>query len=339
VLQALFEYQTLVCEITGLDVSNASLYDGHTAAAEACSIALHAARGRDRNRILCSQTVHPSTGAVLDTHFRGLGATIERVPSDRGVTNGDRLAEMLDESVAAVLIQSPNFYGCLEDLTGVAERVHAAGSLLILSADPISLGLLKPPGEWGADIAVGDGQPLGMPMYFGGPSVGFIAVTDALLRKLPGRIVGETVDDRRGRAFVLTLQAREQHIKRERATSNICTNQSLAAIRAAIFLNALGRKGFTELAEQNLSKAHFLADRLLEIPGCSMCFDRPFFNEFVLDVGCPAEPVLTELHSEGILGGIPVPEVSDSAVLIAVSEKRTRSEMDRYVELLRNGLP
>lgn len=335
VLQALFEYQTLVCELMGLDVSNASLYDGHSAAAEACSIALQVAKGKTRKRILCSEGVHPSTLAVLATHYRGLEVDLVQIPTQNGVTGWEQLFDSLDESTAAVLVQSPNYYGNIEDLSGVAEKAHDSGAMLILSSNPISLGILKSPGEWGADIAVADGQPLGIPMYFGGPSVGLIAASERLLRRMPGRIVGQTLDSRGERAFVLTLQAREQHIKRERATSNICTNQSLTAIRAAIFMAALGKRGFKELAEQNLSKAHYFASRLCEDGECRMFFAASYFNEFVIDLHRPAGAVLAALRSQGILGGLALPELSDSAVLVAVTEKRSRTEMDRYVEILK----
>ena len=331
-LQALFEFQTLICELTGMAVSNASLYDGHTAAVEACSIALQA--GKNRKRIIISGAIHPNTLSVIDTHFAGLELNIEIAPIERGTTDFDLVYEMLDDRVAALFIQTPNYFGCLEDLTGVAEKVHNAGAQLILSCNPISLGILRAPGEWGADIAIGDGQPLGLPMYLGGPSLGFIATTKKLIRRLPGRIVGQTLDTEGRRAFVLTLQAREQHIKRERATSNICTNQSLSALASAIFLSSLGREGFRELAEQNLCKAKYLANRLRQ-SGAELLFERPYFNEFTIDLHRDAGNVLDALKREGILGGFRLTDIGQSVLLVAVTEKRTRSEMDRYVEIVR----
>jgi glycine dehydrogenase subunit 1 len=341
VLQAIFEYQTLICALTGLEVSNASLYDGATAACEAASLALNAVR-RAR-RILFSRTLHPHTRRVLATHFSGLDGDLVEVAERDGVTDREDLRRRLREGVAAVLVQSPNVLGFVEDLTGLAEEAHAVGALLVVSANPLCLGLLKSPGEWGADAAVGDAQPCGLPTYFGGPTVGYLAARQALLHKMPGRIVGQSVDREDRRAFVLTLQAREQHIKRERATSNICSNQALAALAVAVYLSTVGRQGLAEAARQCLSKAHYLHDRLLrELPVRPLA-DRPFFYEFPLVLPQAAGPVLERMEEEGIFAGLPLgrlaPELcagqaGERAILVAVTEKRTRAELDRYVEVL-----
>jgi glycine dehydrogenase subunit 1 len=341
VLQAIFEYQTLICALTGLEVSNASLYDGATAACEAAALALNTVR-RART-VLFSRTLHPNTRRVLATHFSGLDLDLVEAADRDGVTDREELRRRLREGVAAVLVQSPNVLGFVEDLTGLAEEAHTAGALLVISASPLCLGLLKSPGEWGADVAVGDAQPCGLPMYFGGPTVGYLAARQGLLHKMPGRIAGQSVDREGRRAFVLTLQAREQHIKRERATSNICTNQALAALAVAVYLSTVGRQGLAEAARQCLAKAHYLHERLLrELPVRAMG-GQPFFNEFPLLLPRAAGPVLERMEAEGIFAGLPLgslaPELcpgqdGERVILVAVTEKRTRAELDRYVEVL-----
>jgi glycine dehydrogenase subunit 1 len=340
ILQAIFEFQTMICELTALEVSNASLYDGHTAASEAAVLALNSVRRSDT--ILYSGTLHPFTRQVLRTHFSNLPVHLEEIPGENGTTDFRKLEERLRPGVAGVILQSPNFHGYVEDLSGVADRVHDNGSLVIVSANPISLGLLKPPGEWGADIAVGDTQALGLPSYFGGPSVGYIAATEKLLRKMPGRIAGQSLDQEGARAFLLTLQAREQHIKRERATSNICSNQALAALATTVYLAALGRRGIREVAEQNLYKAHYLHGRLIQETAARVLHQQPFFNEFPLVFPKPAGEILSRMEASGFFAGVELCRL-DSAMpgqtlQIAVTERRTREEMDRYVEAMKEAL-
>ena len=340
ILQAIFEFQTMICELTGLEVANASLYDGHTAVSEAAVLALNSVRRSDT--ILYSGTLHPFTRQVLKTHFSNLPVNLEEIPGKDGATDLEELVKKLRPGVAGVVLQSPNWHGTIEDLSGLAEKVHENGSLLIVSANPISLGVLKTPGEWGADIAVGDTQALGLPSYFGGPSVGYITATEKLLRKMPGRIAGQSLDQEGTRAFLLTLQAREQHIKRERATSNICSNQALAALATTVYLAALGKAGIREVAEQNLGKAHYLHQRLLkEIPAEAL-HDRPFFNEFPVVLPKPAAGVLPRMVESGFYAGVELhrydPTLPEGALQIAVTERRTREEMDRYVEALKEVL-
>ncbi len=316
VLQAIFEFQTMICEITGLDVSNASLYDGHTAACEAAVIALNSVRKTDT--ILYSQTLHPFTKDVLATYFKGTEVHLQEIAQQEGVTS-------------------------LADL----KAVHANKSLRLIASNPLTLGLLKPQGEWGADIAVGDTQPFGLSATFGGPSVGYIAASRALLRKLPGRIVGQSLDRDQKKAFLLTLQAREQHIKRERATSNICSNQALAALATTVYLATLGKQGLKQLALLNAQKAHYLYKRLADELSLKPLYPQPFFNEFSLRL--PAEPatLLGRMEEEGIFAGLELarfyPERARRAefadvITVAVTEKRTREDLDRYVDTLKRIL-
>ncbi|UCF97906.1 MAG: aminomethyl-transferring glycine dehydrogenase subunit GcvPA [Spirochaetaceae bacterium] len=339
-LQAIFEFQSMICELTGLEVANASLYDGHTAVSEAAVLALNSVRHSDT--ILVSGTLHPFTRQVLRTHFSNLPVHLEEIPGKEGTTDPQELGARLRPGVAAVVLQSPNVFGYVEDLSGLAEEVHANGALLVVSANPLSLGVLKPPGDWGADIAVGDTQPLGLSTYFGGPSAGYITATEKLLRKMPGRIAGQSLDRDGRRAFLLTLQAREQHIKRERATSNICSNQALAALATTVYLAALGKRGIREVAEQNLRKAHYLQTRLLEATNAEALFARPFFNEFPIVLPKRAAEVLPRMEESGFYAGVDLhrldPTVSDRTMLVAVTERRTREEMDRYVKALKEVL-
>jgi glycine dehydrogenase subunit 1 len=347
ILQAIFEFQTLMCELTGLEVSNASLYDGHTAVCEAASLALNSVR--HARRVLYTQTLHPFTRQVLRTHFAHLDVELVEVAARDGVTDREDLASKLGAGVAAVVLQSPNVFGYLEDLDSgasgvpsVADLVHAAGSLLVMSANPMSLSVLRSPGEWGADVAVGDVQPFGIPSYFGGPSAGYITARETLLRKMPGRIVGQSLDRQGRRAYLLTLQAREQHIKRERATSNICSNQALAALAATIYLATMGRRGLRRVAEHCLQKAHYLHDRLLELPGVRPLHDRPFFHEFSIVLPRDPQVVLERMEAEGFYAGVDLgrldPQNGKAAgggvLTVAVTEARTRDELERYVESL-----
>lgn len=339
ILQAIFEYQTMICELTSMDVSNASLYDGHTAAYEASVMAVNASR--KRNTLLISEMIHPYTKMVLKTFFRDLDINIIEIKSRNGVTSFLDLKEKLDNNVAGVLIQSPNFYGYIEDLHDFAKVIHKNNSFFIISSNPMSLGILKSQGEWGADIAIGDTQPFGLPSYFGGPSVGYIAAKSKLLRKMPGRIVGQTTDKEGNRAFVLTLQAREQHIKRERATSNICSNQALAALATTVYLATVGKNGFKEVSKQNTLKAHYLFSQIIKNTDAQPLFETPFYNEFPIVLPVDADKIIEEMEKEKIFAGIPVYKLDKNCnknlLLVSVTEKRTKEEMDKYVSVL-NGI-
>ena len=338
ILQSIFEFQSLICELTGMDVSNASLYDDHTAASEAITMAVNSRK--KAHRILVSGTIHPNTRAVIETFFSDIPVEIEEIETKDYVTSIDALKEALDETVAAVLVQTPNIYGWTEDLTGFADLVHEQKALLIVSSNPMSLGVLKSQADWGADIAIGGTQPFGLSTYFGGPSVGYISTGTKLTRKMPGRIVGQTKDVDGKRAFVLTLQAREQHIKRERATSNICSNQALAAMGSGIYLSTVGWKGLKEASSQSFQKAHYLYNRLTEELKLKPLADQDFFNEFTLVIP-NAERVLVDMELQGIFAGVSLgqffPDLKD-AVTIAVTEKRTKEEMDAYVDLMKRVL-
>ena len=327
VLQSIFEYQTMICQLTGLDVSNASVYDGASAAAEALAMCIE----RKRNKVLVSATTPPMVLRTMQTYCHGAGVTCTVVPLKDGVTDKDALKELLDDTTAGFYVQQPNYYGLIEEAEDLGQMVHEAGARYIMGVNPISLGILKTPAELSADIAVGEGQPLGMPLSFGGPYLGFMACTTAMMRKLPGRIVGETVDKEGERAFVLTLQAREQHIRREKASSNICSNQALCAMTAAVYMATLGPDGLHQVATQCLSKAHYAAFKISKIPGFSLRFQGEFFHEFVTE--CPGEAsyILSALEKDGILGGYPV----ENGILWCFTEMNTKEEIDNLVELLK----
>ena len=338
-LQAIFEYQTMLCELTGLDVANASLYDGHSAAAEAAAIML--ASKRKSSTVLVSETVHPFMLEVLQTWALGTDYTIKVVPEHNQTTNVSAITELLDDQVAGVIVQSPNRYGFIEDYTNLAETVQAKGSLCTIASDPLSLVLQRSQGEWGADIAIGDTQPLGLPSAFGGPSCGYIAVKEKLMRKLPGRVVGQTVDIEGKRAFTLTLQAREQHIKRERATSNICSNQALAALTTAVYIALVGHSGMVEVASQSRDKAHYLANKIAELPHLVVGGSCPYWCEFpvVFDSVTLMEKALSALSAQGIHGGVRLGSLTGrpadvATLIVAVTEKRTKAELDQYVDVL-----
>ena len=331
VLQSIFEYQTMICELTGMDVSNASVYDGATAAAEAVNMCCE----RSRNIVFCSAAAHPDTIEVVKTYCWASGHEFVLVPAKDGKTDWNSIVPQLDKKTSACLyIQSPNFFGQIEDVQQAAEAVHAVGAKLIMGCNPIALGLYKTPAELGADIAVGEGQPLGMPLSFGGPYLGFMATTKAMMRKLPGRIVGETTDVDGKRAFVLTLQAREQHIRREKASSNICSNQALCAMTAAVYLAAVGPEGLNQVANLCYQKAHYLMQQLTAIPGITLRYQGPFFHEFVTDQG-DANRILLKLEQEGILGGLPL---SDGGILWCATEKNSKEDIDRMVGIIRKEL-
>ena len=331
VLQSIFEYQTMICELTGMDVSNASVYDGATAAAEAVNMCCE----RSRKVVFCSAAAHPDTIAVVKTYCWAAGHELVLLPVKDGKTDLDAMASQLDKKTSACLyLQSPNFFGQLEEMEKAAEMIHSVGAKLIAGCNPIALGLLKTPAEQGAEIAVGEGQPLGMPLSFGGPYLGFMAATQAMMRKLPGRIVGETVDVDGKRAFVLTLQAREQHIRREKASSNICSNQALCALTASVYLATVGPDGLKQAASLCYQKAHYLAQQLCSIPGVSLRYSGTFFHEFVTDQK-DSDKLLSALEQQGILGGYPL---ADGGILWCATEKNTKEEMDRVVEIIRKEL-
>lgn len=331
VLQSIFEYQTMICELTGMDVSNASVYDGATAAAEAVNMCCE----RSRSVVFCSAAAHPDTIEVVKTYCWASGHEFVLVPAKDGKTDWNSIVPQLDKKTSACLyIQSPNFFGQIEDVQQAAEAVHAVSAKLIMGCNPIALGLYKTPAELGADIAVGEGQPLGMPLSFGGPYLGFMATTKAMMRKLPGRIVGETTDVDSKRAFVLTLQAREQHIRREKASSNICSNQALCAMTAAVYLAAVGPEGLNQVANLCYQKAHYLMQQLTAIPGITLRYQGPFFHEFVTDQG-DANRILLKLEQEGILGGLPL---SDGGILWCATEQNSKEDIDRMVGIIRKEL-
>ena len=324
VLQALFEYQSMVCELTELDVSNASLYDGATALVESVNMA----RVGDRSRVLVAGGVDPRNVDTLRTYGRGSGYEPEPLGDDDGTID-------VASDVAAVVVQHPNVYGVLEDVRSFSDAAHRAGALLIQVFDPTSLGILAPPGELGADIAVAEGQPFGNRMNFGGPYLGMLASRREHVRKMPGRIVGATVDVDGRDGYVLTLQAREQHIRREKATSNICTNQTLMALAATVHLAWLGPDGLAELGRQCASKASYAFRRLTEIPGVEPAFPgRPFFKEFTVLLPRPADQVRDAMVQRGFLAGVPAPWAGEGALIVAVTERRTRDEIDRLTSAL-----
>lgn len=336
ILQAMFEYQTMICQLTGMEVSNASMYDGATALAEAALMAWH---HTGRRRIVISQSVHPHYRHVVHTYAKAADLEVQEIPcGEDGVT---LLDTPIADRTACILWQNPNFYGNLEPMAELTALAHERGALAIVAVDPIALGILKPPGEYGVDVVVGEGQPLGLAMGFGGPLLGFYACREEYVRRLPGRIIGETVDVEGKRGFVMTLRTREQDIRRERATSNICTNEALMAVAAAVYLSAMGKQGLRHVANLCLQKAHYLARRLTELPGVQLVYPKArFFKEFVVSLPHPAEEVVQALLPD-YLAGLPLSRYEpgkEHHLLIAVTEKRTRQEMDDFVHSLRRAL-
>ena len=333
-LQCIFEFQTMICELTGMDAANASVYDGATAAAEAATMC----RDAKRRTVVVSETSHPHVIETMRTYCEAAGTGFVTAPHVNGVTDPAGLEAITDGATACVYIQQPNFYGRLEDARRLGEITHERGAKFIMGTNPISLAVLAPPGECGADIAVGEGQPLGLPLAFGGPYLGYMACKRDLLRRLPGRIVGETRDRNGGRAFVLTLQAREQHIRRERAPSNICTNQALCALTASAYISAMGYKGMREAAEQCMANAAYLYKKLTEIQGFEPVFPGCFFHEFV--TGCPIKPERLEqmLEERGILSGLPLGGSLDGCMLWCATECNTIREIDALAEFIRGRL-
>lgn len=329
ILQSIFEYQTGICELTGMDVSNASVYDGATAAAEAAAMC----RDRKRRVTLISGAAHPDTINTVRTYCYGTNDELVVVPIRDGRTDLEALKTLLNGTVASLYIQQPNFYGLFEDAQAISALVHENGSLMVMGCNPIALGIMKTPRDMGADIAVGEAQPLGMPLSYGGPYLGYMATTTKLMRKLPGRIVGQTVDAKGERAYVLSLQAREQHIRREKASSNICSNQALCALTAGLYLAAMGPDGLKATATQSMSKAHYLARALCAIPGVEMAYSGEYFHEFVT-VMPKTEEVLAALEKVDILGGLPV----ENGILWCATEKVSREQLDKAVEIVKEVL-
>jgi glycine dehydrogenase subunit 1 len=333
-LQAIFEFQTMICELTGMDVANSSMYDGPTALAEAAAMA--SGLGKQK-KIVISKSVHPESRSILQTSSKGLGLEVVEIEIENGITNMTELEAAIDENTAAVIVQYPNFFGNLEDLAQVEKLTHAYKGIMIVSSNPLSLGVLQPPGVFGADVVVGDAQPFGIPTNFGGPHCGYFAVTRQLMRKIPGRLVGQTTDLDGKRGFVLTLQAREQHIRREKATSNICSNQALNAIAASVAMTALGKKGVQEIAMQNIQKSHYAKQELSKVKGVEVAFDQPFFNEFVIKLPRSVKEVNLNLLQKGIIGGYDLgqdyPELHNH-MLITVTEVKNKAAIDTFVSEL-----
>ncbi len=329
VLQSIFEYQTEICELTGMDVSNASVYDGATAAAEAAAMA----RDRKRRITLVSASTHPDVINTIRTYSYGTNDEVKIIPTKNGKTDLEAMKALLGPEVASVYVQQPNFFGLFEDADALSDAVHESGALFILSCNPIALGIMKTPRDLGADIAVGEGQPLGLPIGFGGPYLGFMATTQKYMRRLPGRIVGETTDNAGNRAYVLSLQAREQHIRREKAGSNICSNEALCALTASVYLAVMGPDGLAEAASSSMAKAHYLCEQLCSLPGISRRFEGEFFHEFLLDMPKP-DKVLAALDEKNILGGLPYAD----GVLWCVTEKVSKETLDEVVSIVKEAI-
>ncbi|MCH8854151.1 MAG: aminomethyl-transferring glycine dehydrogenase subunit GcvPA [Planctomycetes bacterium] len=337
VLQAFYEFQTMVCQLTAMDIANSSLYEFASAAAEAALMACQITR---RSRVVVSDATHPDLRRVLKTYLYETDYEVIVVKSTGGATPVEAARKVIDDHTAAVIVQHPTFFGTLEDMPAIADVAHNAGALLIASVDPISCGLLKRPGDYGADIVVAEGQSLGVPQSYGGPVLGLLACRQDYLRKIPGRLVGRTTD-RDGRVgYCLTLQAREQHIRREKATSNICTNQGLLAMHAAVYLAALGKAGIAQVAKRSFDYAHYTAERIVALPDFELAFDVPFFKEFVVrSKSKDVAAVLKACQQAGVLAGVPLgkwyPQLND-CFMVAVTEKRTKSEIERLVEVLKD---
>jgi glycine dehydrogenase subunit 1 len=338
-LQSIYEFQSLICQLTGMDVANASMYDGATAAAEAALMA-HAHTGR--NEILVAGSLHPNYREVLDTYCGSIKMKIGTLPLSEGLIDPDALRKKISDKVSCVIVQTPNFFGLLENVGQMEPLIHSVGALLVMVSDPISLGILKTPKEYNADIAVGEGQSLGNNLSLGGPYLGYFAAKQDLLRRMPGRIVGVTSDSQGRRGFVLTLQTREQHIRREKATSNICTNEALCALSACIYLSVMGKAGIREVAEQCLQKSHYALDKITEIDGYRKKFNAPFFKEFVLETPIPPKRIIRSLLKRKVLAGVDLSLFDrrwKNQLLVCVTEKRTKEEIDYLAEGLRKLMP
>ncbi|CDB05159.1 probable glycine dehydrogenase [decarboxylating] subunit 1 [Prevotella sp. CAG:520] len=328
-LHYIFEYQSMMAELTGMDVSNASMYDGSTATAEAAIMALASTKKTDT--VLVSASIDPKVLNVVKTYAHFHGFNVELIAENDGATDKEQMDARLEKGgVAGVIVQQPNYHGIVEDFSGFADSCHAHKSLFIVNSVAADLALLKTPGEWGADVAIGDGQSLGIPMAFGGPSVGYMCCTEKLMRKMPGRIVGKTVDNRGQRVFVLTLQAREQHIRRQKATSNICSNESLMALFVTIYMSVMGKEGVKEAAQMSYDGAHYLHDALIATGLFSDKYERPFFNEFCVKYNGDVDRLQQRFIENGILGGV---KVDADTLMFAVTEKRTKEEIDKLVNI------
>lgn len=337
-LQAIFEYQSMICQLTGAAAANASLYDGGTAVAEAALLALNATKGR---RLLVAGSMHPWYRKVLATYVEDYEAEIEELPLEGGKLSPDAIADRLGNDVAALIVQSPNFFGIIEDLPALGRLMAAEKGLFVVSTDPISLGLLEAPGSLGADVITGEGQSLGISQSYGGPLLGFMGVSEKLVRKIPGRVVGQTVDAKGRRGFVLTLQTREQHIRREKATSNICSNQALCALAASVYMSLMGPAGIREVAAQSLVNAAFAREQMTAVPGVELAFAGPFFKEFALKLPKPAAEVIAAMADKGYYVGIDLGRffpAMDDHLLMAVTEKRSKSEILGCAAALREVL-
>ena len=337
-LQTIYEFQSLIASLTGMDIANASMYDGASALAEA---AIMAANVTDRSRVVLASSVHPEYRKVIETYVQGLAFSVVSDPvGGHGTLDVDNLLPYLGEDVACVVVQYPNFFGCLDDLDTLAAAAHRVGALLVVAVNPLALGLLTPPGELGADVVVGEGQPLGIPPSFGGPYLGLFATRETYIRHIPGRIVGATTDTKGQRGFVLTFQTREQHIRREKATSNICSNEALCALASTVYLSHLGKSGLRQVAELCLRNAHYLSQEIAAIPGFRLVFDSPFFNEFVVHCPVPSSTINLKLREVGIIGGYELgrdyPELAD-CMLFCATEMTRRADIDRLVGVLRQA--
>ena len=337
-LQAFFEYQSLICQLTGLDVSNASLYEGGTAVSEAAFMAMRVTKRHGRVLILGS--VHPEYRQVLETYLQNLDCDLITIPVTAGVADPAEVARHVNDQTACVIFQQPNFFGHLEQVTEISELAHQHGALSVVSFDPLSLGLLQRPADYGADIAVAEGQSLGIPLQYGGPFLGILACRQKFVRKMPGRLIGTTTDRRGNSCYVLNLQAREQHIRRDKATSNICTNQGLLALRATVYMSLIGPRGLQDVAELCCRKSHYAADVLTSIPGVSLKFDQPFFKEFTLALPTSADAVIREVSAAGISVGPALSRFGqdEQALLVAVTEQRTRAEIDCLAAAVRDAV-
>lgn len=337
-LQAIFEYQSLIAALTGMDISNASHYDGATAVAEAVNMAYANFRGK-RTKVVLSPALHPQYRETVHTYLRGSDMEVVESDNEPGEIPGpEGLISLINQDTALVIIQYPDFFGRIYDYTKLSEVIHSAGALLAVSVNPLALGMLKPPGDFGADIVTGEGQPLGIPLSYGGPYLGIFATRDQYVRKMAGRLVGETVDNRGQRGYVLTLTAREQHIRRERATSNICTNQGLMALASTVYMSLLGKYGLRQVAELCYQKAHYAASQISSTPGYTLKFNQPFFNEFTIACPVPVEDINHHLLEHGILGGYNLgkdyPGMEDH-MLVALTELNTREDIDIFVDVLK----
>lgn len=330
-LQAIFEFQTMICDLTGLNAANASVYDGCTAAAEAVIMC----RERKRNKVLLSGALNPQIIETVKTYMAGTGTEIIVVPAADGVTDKTELKRLLDEKTACFLIQQPNYYGLLEDYEELGKLTKEAGAKYVMSCNPILLGILKTPGEYGADIAVGEGQPLGLSLSYGGPYLGFMAAVSELMRKLPGRIAGQTLDTRGEKAYVLTLQAREQHIRREKAASSICSNEALCALTASVYMSALGKEGLRQAATLSMSKAHYLAEKLCGLEGFSMAYEGDYVNEFTTVYKGNAEKLLRGLEDYGIIGGLPLKGEDRGKIIWCATEMNSKEEIDELIDRIK----